>query len=324
MAAARKKSTPPVFVLQGEDTFVLDNLVRLAVERKGGPELCEVHRFNAALEETSEAVEIARSPSLLSPSSVVVLTNLESAKTDALEKLASYLKHPIPEVMLFLQYTPSNKVKTALTEILAGLPSTTPDKEKQKNFSRALQEIQSEFNITIDKQALAYLEHAAANQSEVGKADLEKLALYTGKGGKLTLSDCRRLIPDKTEQTIWKIGYAISDRKPDAALKVLHDLLDQGEEPIVLVGVVLYPLLRQMWLIKQAEIRGYPREKWSEVTQLQYFIIKNMADPTTKMSLKAIERGMQLLARADGELKGGSQWKEFTLERLAIHLATLK
>ncbi len=318
MAKAAAK-TPRVTVLEGHDLLVLDDLIARAVKKQGGPDQCDVHRFDADREEILQAIETARAPSLLCPACVIAITNLQDAKVDEVEKLARYVAHPERDVIMILQIGPGKALRKAHKDLIKGLPKFDLNKERKKAVEQAIADIQKEFEIEFERKALDAIRDAYSQQAGSCREDLEKLALYAGKGGKVTAEVCRRLITVETEEIIWKIGNVVGARNAKEALRVLHSLLEQGEEPVVLLGT-LQTLYRRFWLVKQAEAQKVPQKALADETGLKGYALKKTVEQAKAFSKEYVEKSLRLLAQADEELKGGSRWKELTLERLVVRL----
>lgn len=319
MAAAKKP--PPIVVVRGNDLFVLEELIQRAVAKCGGPESCECHRFDAAQGELSQALETAISPSLLSPELVIAITHLEKVDVKQLPRLQRYLENPEPTVKMILQVKAGRSIKKDLLRLIEECHTVDPKKERAKAIERAIGQVAAEYEVEFDRGALAYLREAFSKEEETCRMELEKLALYAGADGKVTGETCRELLVAKTDEAVWNIGGAVGKCDAAQALRVLHDLLAQGHEPLPILGI-LQSLYRNLWLVKQLELRKVPRARWTEATGVQAWALKRAGEQAKKLTLERITDGLGQLTRADEELKGASRWKELVLERLVVRLAS--
>ncbi len=319
MAAAKKP--PPIVVVRGNDLFVFEELIQRAVAKCGGPDACECHRFDANHGELCQAVETANSPSLLSPQMVIAITNLEKVDKKDLPRLQRYLERPEPTVKMILQVKAGRSIKKDLLRLIEDCHTVDPKKERARAIERAIGQAAAEFEVEFDRGALAYLREAFSREQETCRMELEKLALYAGPKGVVTVEACRELLVAKTDEAVWSIGGAVGKRDAAQALRVLYDLLAQGHEPLPILGI-LQSLYRNLWLVKQLELRKVPRARWSEVTGAKAWTLKNAGEQARKLTPERIADGLKQLTRADEELKGGSRLKELTLERLVVRLAS--
>src|SRR5262249_45552747 len=74
--------------------------------------------------------------------------------------------------------------------------------------------------------------------SEMGLLDqeLNKLAVYVGKGTRIDLGDVDKLVGSNREENVWKIFDAIAAGQAGAALTILDNLLGQGNDPMAVLG----------------------------------------------------------------------------------------
>lgn len=66
-------------------------------------------------------------------------------------------------------------------------------------------------------------------------AELDRLGLWAGPGGRVRLADLESMIADTSEEVAWALSDAIVDRDPAAALVAAERLTDQGESVTPLI-----------------------------------------------------------------------------------------
>ena len=72
---------------------------------------------------------------------------------------------------------------------------------------------------------------------EMGLLDqAAKLAAYVGSASKIEADDVNRLVGNSRTESTWKIFDSIGSGSMDEALQLLDKLLDQGEEPLKILG----------------------------------------------------------------------------------------
>ena len=60
-------------------------------------------------------------------------------------------------------------------------------------------------------------------------SELERLALWAGEGGEVTLEDLDAMVADTSEAIVWSLADALQDGDPATALAVAERLIAQGE-----------------------------------------------------------------------------------------------
>jgi DNA polymerase-3 subunit delta len=76
--------------------------------------------------------------------------------------------------------------------------------------------------------AVALVERMGANPVRLGN-ELQRLSLWAGEGGEVTLDDLDAMVADSSEAIVWSLADALQNRDPATALSVAERLIAQGE-----------------------------------------------------------------------------------------------
>jgi DNA polymerase-3 subunit delta len=76
--------------------------------------------------------------------------------------------------------------------------------------------------------AVALVERMGANPVRLGN-ELQRLLLWAGAGGEVTLEDLDAMVADTSEAIVWSLADALQSRDPATALSVAERLIAQGE-----------------------------------------------------------------------------------------------
>ncbi len=91
---------------------------------------------------------------------------------------------------------------------------------------------------TITQNAIEQLVTMVGSNMLQLQMEIEKLSLYLGEGGEITVTLVEDLVAKTLEQDAFKMLNAYLANEPVAALSIYHDLLRQKQEPIMLVGLL--------------------------------------------------------------------------------------
>jgi len=158
---------------------------------------------------------------------------------------------------------------------------------------------------------------------EMGLLDQEllKLAIYVGDRKRIDVEDVDKLVGRGRSQDTWKIFDAIGAGEAKTALNILDRLLDQGEEPIRLLGA-FSKQLRQLAQAYRLTLLGRPLALALQEVGVPPFGIKQRENMLKHLGRRRLERLYDWLLEADQGAKGGSQLLPRTLlERLVLRLA---
>jgi DNA polymerase III subunit delta len=160
---------------------------------------------------------------------------------------------------------------------------------------------------------------------EMGRLDQElaKLAVYVGARARIDAPDVDRLVGRSRAEDIWKMFGAISQGNAREALTILDRLLDEGEEPIRILGA-FSSRLRQLAQAARLYQLGRPLAAALEEAGVPRFreAIQGAEQQMKHLGRRRLARLYDWLMETDLGLKGGSPLPPRTLlERLVVQLA---
>jgi DNA polymerase-3 subunit delta len=159
--------------------------------------------------------------------------------------------------------------------------------------------------------------------AEMGQLDqeLQKLASYVGAAGQIAARDVDRLVGSSRTESVFKIFDAIGGAQPAEALKILDDLLDQGEAPIRLLGAFSMQL-RRLASAALAHKQGKPLAAALGAAGVPPFAQRGCEQQLRHLGPRRAALLYDWLIEVDLGLKGGSTLPERTLlERLVARMA---
>ena len=349
--AAAKDNSPlkPGYVLAGDEIF-LQERCRAAVLRAFVPaELRDFCLSDIDLASTSifEALDRAQTPSLMAPFQVLFLRNVRQlytrgAKKDEFAALDRYFRSPNPQALLvfvadFLRIPADTRrmemddknryerLQETLGEHCGIVELARVHEEDGMRWAVATAQ---EGGARFDPDAARELVDALGADMMLIASELEKLLLYTQGRGKITLGDVETMVLGARQRSLYELTDAISARKPERAIALLHGLLNSseaGEDAAIGHLYMLARTFRQMLVILEKNVRDQ-RAIWQALWQ-GFRIPPFAADDLIRQarrykSRRDLTRALRLIARADLELRSSPPDKRFVLERLIYDLAT--
>jgi DNA polymerase-3 subunit delta len=160
---------------------------------------------------------------------------------------------------------------------------------------------------------------------ELGLLDQEllKLAVYVGARPSIELDDVDRLVGNSRAENIFKIFDAIGTGRPATALNMLDRLLDQGEEPLRILGA-FGSQLRKLAQAGRLSQQGMAMPAALARVGVPPFAVKGAEQQLKHLGRRRAACLYEWLLEVDSGLKGGSPLPPRTLlERLVIRLARM-
>jgi DNA polymerase-3 subunit delta len=159
--------------------------------------------------------------------------------------------------------------------------------------------------------------------AEMGQLDQElaKLAVYVGEHKRIDAADVDRLVGCSREENTWKIFDAIAGGRSGEALAILDRALDQGEEPIRILGAFSMQL-RRLAQANRLTQQGRSFSAAMAEMNLPPFSQRGLEQQLRHLGRRRGEQLFDTLLEIDQGLKGGSQLPpRLLLERLVVNLA---
>ncbi|HKD74896.1 MAG TPA: DNA polymerase III subunit delta, partial [Ktedonobacterales bacterium] len=109
--------------------------------------------------------------------------------------------------------------------------------------------------VAIAPNATSQLATFAVGQLRTLANEIAKLATYVGQGNTIDLHAVNTLVADSREARVFDLTNALAEGKRSVALQLLHELLDEGQQPLAILGMVTYQV-RVMAQVKDLATRG--------------------------------------------------------------------
>lgn len=230
---------PFLVVVYGEDGGQASALAKQAVAATGIPpddpfaairvDIEEVYENPAILLDHANTVSFGASKKLVMLKGVTATTpkNQMEALTKAVEMC---LETPPAEAFIIIP-APGVEKSTALVRKVEKHPTALAVRCFQDN-SRSLPQVVKEALAPkqVRPEAMEFLLENLGADRAVTQNELEKLALYTAKQTEITLEDCLAVVAGAPSISIFKLCDALGSRDARTADRLLHQLLQEGED----------------------------------------------------------------------------------------------
>jgi DNA polymerase-3 subunit delta len=313
----------PLYVISGDEDL-LRRLVLQAIRRVvlGSDDDGLSYSAHAGDKATFAAVmdELQTIP-FLGERRLVVVENADPFVTRhraALEKAVADL--PSAGVLVLdVKSWPSNTRLAKLVDAAATLSCKGPAAHKLPQW--CVQWAKSHYGKQIVQATAEVLVELVGADMGLLDQELAKLAIYVGDRPSIDAEDVDSLVGRSRLQDTWQIFNAIGAGQSAPALAILDRLLDQGEDPMRILGAFSYQL-RPLAQAARLALQGKPLSLALEQVGVQQFKVKPCEQQLKHLGRERATQLYDWLLEIDQGLKGGSQLPARTLlERLVLRLA---
>ena len=313
----------PLYLLFGPEGYLRDAAARALANAalKDAP-LREFNEssYSLASADVQQAIAAAEQMPMMGGRRVVRVTDFGRLREADEEALVRYVTRP---------------VETSTVIFVSG------DLDKRRKLSKTLLEtcVSIEFAELKDAELAAWardrLKHLGAHADEralrqivalVGasvrqlETELEKLATAALPGGQITMELVDALVGRSRELSNFELSDHLIARDRRRALETLRKILDDGAEPVMLIGL-LASNFHRLALAKELMTRGAPEQEVFRVVNMPFSQRKEFLATARRADAQELARRIKRIAEADLAIKtslggGGDRGSRLQLEML--------
>jgi DNA polymerase-3 subunit delta len=262
-----KKSEPaPVYYVWGEETYMLDEAVDAIIEHAapGGVNDFNYDAFQGKNSSGDAIVSACEMLPMMVERRLVVLRDAQELPMSELEKLGSYLDDPAPTTCLVVHARTAQKKldgrKTVVKKLKKAGMSCEFASLYENEVGEILQKQAAKRSLRLTPAATAYLiEAVGTDLASLDKA-LDKVDLYVGQpadhlddsSGNQSSSNqssnnkprrvddevIKEVVADTKVRSVFDLTDALGDRTFEEALKILGNMLLNGEPPLRILAMI--------------------------------------------------------------------------------------
>ena len=275
-------------------------------------------------QEISNAMVGAQTGSLFGGDRVVVLRGIGEATVDQLKPLVAYLEQPLEETQLVL--TGSGKLAKSITDALKQAGATTVNTSPPSRFNELsmwFQEQLTEAGLKVDSGALKILiEWLGQDQARLPSI-IEVLVSTYGTNKKLTVDEIEPFLGQEGSVMPWDLTDAIDLSNSPKAIAMLRRMIRSGESHPMQLMALLHNHYVKLLKLDGPEVHT-ASEAMAVIGAKSEFQGKKYLETYRRLGSANISAALQLLARADIDLRGGKDLdEELTMEILVARLSRM-
>jgi DNA polymerase III subunit delta len=313
----------PLYLLLGPEIYLrrvaAQTITETALSRTLLREFNE-SAFSLLSDSVQAAIAAAEQLPMMSDTRVVRIRDFARLREADEDILIRYLNNPSPTtVMIFIaddldKRKKSSKVLLDTCTVVEFSP--LKDAEAKAWAKSRLKELK----VSTDDQVLSDLIRLVGTDVQTLANELEKLASAAAGANRITLDLIDELIGRSRELSNFELADHLMAGNRKKALETLHRLLEDGAEPVMLVGLIAGNYHR-LALGKHLLARGGREEVFRNIS-LPPFKRDSYISTLQRSTATKIARGIQLTAAADLAIKTSQATPRLQLEMLVCELST--
>ena len=329
----KRKEISPIYLLFGAETYLRDLACHAIrnISLKGASAL-EFNDIEFSLNKSSvgEAIASAEQFPVIDPKRVVLITNLRATGnkqgdnlTESDESLLkSYLLKPSETSVLIFVADEFDKRRRISRLLLENSCAVEFKHLRDGELIRWAKERFSELNAQIDEKALRHLVVLVGNDVRKLNMEIEKLSIAAAPNSLITCELVSKIVPNSRKLSNFELtDYLLSGNK-SRVLGVMRKILDDGAEPLMLLGLLSYNF-RRLLMAKEMINDGMDYNEISRIMRLPYNKEKEFLETARRTSESKLSRVLGRLFEADLAVKTSIATPQLYIEMLVCELAAI-
>ena len=254
---------------------------------------------------------------------VVVVKNLHEITLPPKESqlLIDYAKDPIPETCLILTADKADRKKNifkALTKIPCAVVCESP---KESALIPWIKKRAQSLGINLSQDAARLMVERTGPKPGILASELEKVMTFAGEEKSISDREVLAVVGDIKLQNPFALTEALKNKDTQNAIQLLHNQLDHGEDPIKILGTMVWQF-RVIWEVKNYQDQKLPPQKIAQEMGAQPFLVEKALRHTRNFSRQELTKSFKNLTQADRALKTSGHAPQGILEALILELCS--
>ncbi|MDW0112312.1 DNA polymerase III subunit delta [Sporosarcina saromensis] len=314
----------PVYLLTGIEQQLIDTTIQRLIKAMPDIDAATVIRFD--LEETpiEAVIEEADTLPFLEERKLIIANHATFLKAADKSKekivhnvslLEQWLENPSPTaVVVFVapyEKLDGRKKITKLFQQKAVVVETSP--LTGRDLTTWVQQEAASRGITISGEIAQLLVTMAGDSLLALSSEIAKIAMYMDGDGEVTGQIVEMLVPRQPEMDVFRLTDAYMTGNVPETIKIYHDLLRNGEEPIMLTSLIAGQI-RLMIHVSSLVKKGYHQQQIAKTLNVHPYRVKLIMENRRIPSMQRLLRILERLAHIDHQLKSTGGKRERVLE----------
>jgi DNA polymerase-3 subunit delta len=324
----------PLYLLFGPEDYLRDAAARALADAalKGAP-LREFNEsaFDLTTADVQHAIAAAEQLPMMAGRRVVLVTGFSRKppraplREEDAEALERYVTRPVEtSVVVFIADNLDKRLKLSKT-LLDVCQSVEFAELKDAELAGWTRDRLKHLGATAEERALRQVVALAGPSVRRVATELEKLATAALPGGQVTTELVDELVGRSRELSNFELSDHLIARDRRRALETLRKLLDDGAEPVMLLGL-LASNFHRLALAKELMSRGAPEQEVFRVVNMPFSQRKEFLATARRADAQELARRIGRIAEADLAIKtslggGGERGSRLQLEMLVCELS---
>ena len=296
----------PVYFLFGEETYLIDALVRTIIEKGTEPATkdfnCDVLQGEEVDGET--VVGLASSFPMMADGRVVVVKSAQKLSPSGKRRIADYVRAPLASTCLVLTAGKVDR-RQSFYSALTKHSRWVECKVLYENQAVAwVQQRLREKGVSVSQEGIFFLVQQVGTSLWSLSNEVEKLLTFSWGKKQVGLEDVAAVVGFSRQFNTWELADSVGRRALEDALAVAKRLMEEGQSSVGLVVVLTHRIFLLMKIRGMID-EGISSEEIARVLNLRPYFLTLYTEQARRFKTEELEAAVEALLRADVQVKTG-------------------
>lgn len=325
--ALKAGTLAPLYLLFGPEEYLRERAARAITEAclKDAP-LREFNEssFSLASADVQHAIAAAEQLPMMSARRVVRITDFSKLREADEGALLRYLARPVETSVVIFIADELDKRRRLTKQLMEACQTVEFAQLSDRELVEWGRDYLKRLKVTTDERTLHQIVALVGASVRTLSIELDKLATAAMDTGFITMELVESLVARSRELSNFELTDHLIGRNRKRSLDILHRLLDDGAEPVMLIGLIAGNFHRLM-LAKELMARGAAREEVFRLVAMPYSKREDFLATARRTDSQSLARSIERIAHADLAIKsslggGGIAGARLQLEMLVCEL----
>jgi DNA polymerase-3 subunit delta len=317
-----KSTVKSLYLFQGQESFLIEEAIEHIKQAVIQVETADFNydKFSGKDAQIGDILNLAQTIPFLSDWRLILLTDVQEMATQDQNQMIPYLSNPSPTTCLIM----TTEKLDSRTKFAQTLKQHAEIVQFWKLYEREVPQWingrAKQYGYTISLQTAAYLADFVGNDLRQLDNELKKIIAYSNNN-EISLDAVQRVVGDIREHDIFELVDAVSEGNIIEVLRILNQLLVEGEQPLKILMMVTRQF-RLLWKVKAhlAEKKSLTGKQLAEKVGVPYRTAGHLQKQAQRFSQVQIKQGFKRLCEVDRALKLSTNSPKILLEDVLMDL----
>lgn len=296
----------PVYFFYGDEPFLVERAGRRVIEQAVDPTMKDfnLNIYYGADCKGTDILDTAQTLPMFADRRVVVVRQADKLPAATMESMLPYLANPSSETCLLLLAAKPDLRRKFFSELKKQLGSLEFKKLYDSKLVPFITSEAREQGKKIDAAGAELLAFMVGNNLQELVSQVEKASLYVGAKPVISVADVQAIVSQCKEFSAFELARFMGEKNLAKALATLQFMLQNGEEPIMILGAMASHF-RRIWRIRELLDQKYAATDIGKQLKITPYFLNDQIAQAKKYSAGELKALFSRLFQGDMGLKSG-------------------